>query len=148
MTDYRDQDGKKHPKNAGNSAVGEKRHTDPEDQTSSSDDDDDPVTKIRPEDAGHSQGQGAADAVVAGEQIHIDEDVSDKKRKKLAAREAKKKRDQLVSKMIKGAETGLGGFADTTEMFTKYVSLLQLGPICPVSFALGPNCPPWLGSSC
>lgn len=37
----------------------------------------------------------------------------------MAAKEAKKKRDQLVGKMVKGAESGLGAFADMTEMFTK-----------------------------
>lgn len=80
---------------------------------------------MKPEDAGHSQGQGDADVVVAGEEIHIDEKVSEKERKKLAAREAKKKRDQLVSKMVKGAESGLGAFADMTEMFTKWVHPLH-----------------------
>lgn len=63
--------------------------------------------------------------MVAGEQIHVDENLSEKKRKKLAAREAKKARDQLVSKMVKGAEDALGAFADMTEMFTKWVLLCR-----------------------
>lgn len=113
------QDGKKHPKNAGNANVGEKDEEDEDDKSADEDGGDKTVTKVRPEDMGHSQGQGSADAVVAGEQIHIDENVSEKERKKLAAKEAKKKRDELVSKMIKGAEDGLGAFADMTEMFTK-----------------------------
>ena len=76
---------------------------------------------MNPGDEAHSQGQGSADAVVAGQEIHIDPELSEKKRKKLAAKEAKKKRDQMVGKMIKATETSLGGFADMTEMFTKYV---------------------------
>lgn len=81
------------------------------------------VVKTTPEEQGHSQGQGSADAVVAGEQIHVDPELSEKKRKKLAAKEAKKKRDDLVGKMTKAAEDGLGGFADMTEMMTKWVPL-------------------------
>jgi hypothetical protein len=50
--------------------------------------------------------------------------VSEKKRKKLAAKEAKKKRDQMVGKMVKTTESTLGAFADMTEMFTKSVPLL------------------------
>jgi hypothetical protein len=59
--------------------------------------------------------------VVAGEEIHVDPELSEKKRKKLAAKEAKKKRDQMVGNMIKATESGLGAFADMTEMFTKYL---------------------------
>jgi hypothetical protein len=59
--------------------------------------------------------------VVAGQEIHVDHELSEKKRKKLAAKEAKKKRDQMVGNMIKATESGLGAFADMTEMFTKYL---------------------------
>jgi uncharacterized membrane protein (DUF106 family) len=58
--------------------------------------------------------------VVAGQEIHVDPELSEKKRKKLAAKEAKKKRDEMVGGMIKATESGLGAFADMTEMFTKY----------------------------
>jgi hypothetical protein len=86
-----------------------------------SSDDDGPVTKIDPGAEGRTQGLGSADAVVGGEEIHIDKDLSEKERKKLAAKEAKKKRDQMVGKMVKTTESGLGAFADMTEMFTKWV---------------------------
>jgi hypothetical protein len=52
----------------------------------------------------------------------VDPELSEKKRKKLAAKEAKKKRDQMVGNMIKTTESGLGAFADMIEMFTKLVS--------------------------
>ena len=64
--------------------------------------------------------------VVAGQEIHVDPELSEKKKKKLAAKEAKKKRDEMVGGMIKATESGLGAFADMTEMFTKY--LLPLIP--------------------
>jgi hypothetical protein len=48
--------------------------------------------------------------------------LSEKKRKKLAAKEAKKKRDQMVGTMVKTLEGTLGAFADMTELFTKWVS--------------------------
>jgi hypothetical protein len=75
--------------------------------------------------------------VVAGEEIHVDPELSEKKRKKLAAKEAKKKRDQMVGNMIKATESGLGAFADMTEMFTKY--LLPIGQRFGLMIVLSPH---------
>ena len=57
--------------------------------------------------------------VVGGEQIIPKQELSEKEKKKLAQREAKRKRDELVSKMTKATEDALGGIADTMERFTK-----------------------------
>lgn len=101
-----------------------------EDSSSDSSDDEGPITKVNTGDVAHSQGQGSADAVVGGEEIHVDPELSEKKRKKLAAKEAKKKRDQMVGGMIKATESGLGAFADMTEMFTKFVLFANIEFLC------------------
>lgn len=116
------QDGSKKGKNAGNSAVGEK-------QVDSSSDDDDEDDFVAPGREGASnidhlndhkhQGLQSADAVIGGEKISFDQEMSDKKKKKIAQREAKRKRDDMVSKMIKGTEVGLGDFADFMERLQK-----------------------------
>lgn len=51
----------------------------------------------------------------------VDGKASEKNKKKLAQHEAKRKRDEMVSKMTKATEDGLGALADTIERFTKYV---------------------------
>lgn len=106
---------------AGNAAVGEKSRSDDDD----SDDDDVDFnssgvkrTKVHGDAAG-AQGVDSADVVIGGEKIEIDENLDEKKRKKLAAKEAKRKRDEMVGKMTKGTEDGLGALADTIERFTK-----------------------------
>lgn len=70
-------------------------------------------------DAAGNQGLDSADVVIGGEKIEIDHDLNEKERKKLAAKEAKKKRDKMVGKMTRGTEDGLGALADTIERFTK-----------------------------
>ena len=65
------------------------------------------------------QGLQSADVVIGGEKIKMDEDIPEKKKKKLAQQEAKRKRDEMVSKMIKGTEQGLGAFADFMERMQK-----------------------------
>lgn len=65
------------------------------------------------------QGLQSADVVIGGEKIKLDEQISDKKKKKIAQQEAKRKRDEMVSKMIKGTEQGLGAFADFMERMQK-----------------------------
>ena len=98
--------------------MGEKtRESDPSD---SSDEDDDNDKIVQPTQEG-AQGVEGADVVVGGEKISIDKSLSDKEKKKLAQREAKRKRDELVSKMTKATEDGLGSIADMIEMFTKQV---------------------------
>jgi hypothetical protein len=63
----------------------------------------------------------SAAVVIGGEQIIPDKPLNEKEKKKLAQREAKRKRDELVSKMTKITEDTLGGLADTIERFTKSV---------------------------
>lgn len=59
---------------------------------------------------------GSADAVVGGQKVEaFDEDDKDK----AAAIEVKRKRDEMVAKMCKGTETGLGGAADFVEILQK-----------------------------
>jgi hypothetical protein len=57
--------------------------------------------------------------VVGGEKIVPDKPLDEKEKKKLAQREAKRKRDEVVSKMTKATEDGLGAFADLIERMTK-----------------------------
>lgn len=57
--------------------------------------------------------------VVGGEKVNADKPLSEKERKKLAAEAAKKKRDELVGKMTKATEDGLGSFADFMERMQK-----------------------------
>ncbi len=47
--------------------------------------------------------------------------MDEKAKKKLAQREAKRKRDEMVSKMTKATEDGLGAFADLMERMNKCV---------------------------
>jgi len=108
------QDGKKKGKEAGNDIVGEKRR----DSSSSSSDDEDATVKTRPTEDG-AQGLESADIVVGDEKIHADKDMSPKEKKKFMQKEAKRKRDEMVSKMTKMTETGLGAFADFMERMTK-----------------------------
>ncbi|KAK4684455.1 hypothetical protein P7C73_g5722, partial [Tremellales sp. Uapishka_1] len=100
-------DGQKKGKKAGNANVGEKIV---ESSSESEDESEKP------------QGMDSADVVVNGEKININEPVSDKKKKKLAQKEAKKKRDEMVGKMIKATEGGLGDLADMMERFTNALS--------------------------
>lgn len=58
--------------------------------------------------------------VVGGEKIIPNKPLDEKEKKKVAQKEAKRKRDEMVSKMTKGTEDGLGALADTIERFTKY----------------------------
>ncbi|ORY32602.1 hypothetical protein BCR39DRAFT_564238 [Naematelia encephala] len=108
-------DGRKKGKEAGNANVGEKSR----DSDTSSDDDDDIDKRPQGE---HAQGLESADVVVGGEKISSNKPISDKEKKKLAQKEAKRKRDELVAKMTKATETGLGAFADTMERFTNALS--------------------------
>lgn len=67
------------------------------------------------------QGLQSADVIIGGEKIKMDEEMSEKKKKKIARQEAKRKRDEMVSTMIKGTEQGLGAFADFMERMQKCV---------------------------
>lgn len=60
-------------------------------------------------------------AVIGGDKITSDKELSEKEKKKLASKAAKQKRDELVAKMTKGVESGLGDFADMIERMTKWV---------------------------
>lgn len=148
------QDGRKKGKNAGNAQVGEKIYSDSNDD---SDDDDDSYDDLAsPKDAAHTdgsnlgeraegkhehgQGTQSADIVIAGEQINHEGELSEKKKKKIAQAAAKKKRDELVAKMTKGTQDGLGAAADMIERFTKSVPtvreisalpLIQIAPCLP-----------------
>jgi hypothetical protein len=99
--------------------VGEKSRTSDDD----SDDDDFNAAGVKRTkidgDAAGAQGTDSADVVIGGEKIEIDKDLDEKERKKLAAREAKRKRDEMVAKMTRGTQDGLGALADTIERFTK-----------------------------
>lgn len=66
-----------------------------------------------------SQGLESADVVIGGKKITADTELNEKEKKKLAQTEAKRKRDELVSKMTKATEDGLGAFADMMEVMTK-----------------------------
>ncbi|WRT66094.1 uncharacterized protein IL334_003047 [Kwoniella shivajii] len=115
-------DGRKKGKQAGNSEVGEKKRDD-----DSSDLDDDvapgqpPVSR---EKHGESQAQGleSGTVVIGGETINSDKPLNEKDKKKLAQTEAKRKRDEMVSKMTKATEEGLGAVADTIERLTNALS--------------------------
>ncbi|KAK4686220.1 hypothetical protein P7C73_g3921, partial [Tremellales sp. Uapishka_1] len=102
-------DGRKKGKNAGNANMGEK-------VVESSDEEEDDEAKETP------QGLDSADVVIGGEKIDINRPVSDKKKRKLAEQAAKKKRDEMVGKMIKATELGLGEFADMVERLTNALS--------------------------
>ncbi|WVF71771.1 hypothetical protein IAT40_006579 [Kwoniella sp. CBS 6097] len=116
-------DGRKKGKEAGNSNVGEKKG---ESSSSSSDIDDDVppgqpgVNRTAKQD--QSQGLESGTVVVGGEKITPEKPLNEKEKKKLAQREAKRKRDEMVSKMTKATEEGLGAFADTIERFTNALS--------------------------
>ncbi|WVQ99136.1 hypothetical protein IAU59_006268 [Kwoniella sp. CBS 9459] len=115
-------DGRKKGKEAGNSEVGEKKA---ESSSSSDVDDDVPpgqpgVNRTAKQD--QSQGLESGTVVVGGEKITPEKPLNDKEKKKLAQREAKRKRDEMVSKMTKATEEGLGAFADTIERFTNALS--------------------------
>ena len=128
------QDGSKKGKNAGNSAVGEKQHHS-DLESDSDDDEDDAIQKKGDVGADKPQGTESADLVVAGEKIDVADhkdgkEISEKEKKKLLAKEAKKKRDELVGKMTKSTEVGLGSFADLIERMTKWASLPGRGILC------------------
>lgn len=108
------QDGRKKGKEAGNSTVGEKKR----EASSSSSSSDDEVSS-RPQLDG-AQGMESGTVVVGGEKINSKKPLKEKDKKKLMQQEAKRKRDELVSKMTKATEDGLGAFADMFERFTKY----------------------------
>ncbi|EIW70937.1 hypothetical protein TREMEDRAFT_73606 [Tremella mesenterica DSM 1558] len=118
-------DGSKKGKNAGNSNVGEKVHH--SDLESTSEEDDSVVVNQGEVGQDKPQGEESADLVVAGQKIDIDskaagKNLSEKEKKKLAAKEAKKKRDELVGKMTKSTEVGLGALADYIERLTNALS--------------------------
>lgn len=69
------------------------------------------------------QGLESADVVVGGEKIKTEKPLTEKEKKKLAQKEAKRKRDEMVSNMTKMTEDGLGAFADFMERMTKWVYL-------------------------
>ena len=108
------QDGRKRGKEAGNANVGEKTI----DSSSSSSDDEDAPVKIRPTHDG-DQGLESAELVVGDEKIQADKNLSHKEKKKIQQKAAKRKRDEMVSKMTKITEMGLGAFADFMERMTK-----------------------------
>lgn len=109
-------DGKKKGKEAGNSNVGEK-----EEEPESSSSEDEAAVETAPVD-GKPQGLESADIVIGGEKITPAEPLNDKEKKKLAQREAKRKRDEMVSKMTKLSEDGLGTVADSIERFANALS--------------------------
>ncbi|WWC89593.1 uncharacterized protein L201_004518 [Kwoniella dendrophila CBS 6074] len=127
-------DGRKKGKEAGNSTVGEKkRKSDTSSNTSDSDSDDDyePDNDVPPGQPGvtrkkHGKNQSAGlesgTVVIGGETVTPDKPLNEKEKKKLAQREAKRKRDEMVSKMTKATEEGLGAFADTMERMTNALS--------------------------
>jgi hypothetical protein len=53
--------------------------------------------------------------------IKAEAEMNQKEKKKLAQMEAKRKRDELVGKMTKATEAGLGELADFMEIMNKYV---------------------------
>ncbi|KAL7421556.1 hypothetical protein Q5752_003325 [Cryptotrichosporon argae] len=107
-------DGRKKGKNAGNANVGEKVV---EPESDLDDDEADPTNaKTKP------QGLVSADVKVGDEHIALDEKTDDKKKKKIAQQAAKQKRDELVGKMTKATEDGLGAFADLMERMTNALS--------------------------
>ncbi|KAK8864161.1 hypothetical protein IAR55_001407 [Kwoniella newhampshirensis] len=110
-------DGRKKGKQAGNSEVGEKKRH----ETSSSSEDEDEKSPPGQND-NKAQGLESAQVVVGGEKITPNKPLDEKEKKKLAQREAKRKRDEMVSKMTKATEDGLGAFADTMERFTNALS--------------------------
>lgn len=103
---------------AGNADVGEKAFLS---SSSSSDSEEDGTVVVRDGEKQKSQGLAGADLVINGEKVSVDEPVSDKKKQKLAAAEAKKQRDAMVTQYTKAAEDGLGSLADTMERFAKWV---------------------------
>ncbi|KGB74623.2 hypothetical protein CNBG_0461 [Cryptococcus deuterogattii R265] len=121
-------DGKKKGKEAGNANVGEKE----EEPESSSSEDEGSVKTAAVGEEGKPQGLESADIVIGGEKITPDKPLTDKEKKQLAQREAKRKRDEMVSKMTKLTEDSLGSFADAIERFTNALS--PPGPY-PDSFA-------------
>ncbi|KAL0250702.1 hypothetical protein I308_102885 [Cryptococcus tetragattii IND107] len=121
-------DGKKKGKEAGNANVGEKA----EEPESSSSEDEGSVKTAAVGEEGKLQGLESADIVIGGEKITPDQPLTDKEKKQLAQREAKRKRDEMVSKMTKLTEDSLGTFADAIERFTNALS--PPGPY-PDSFA-------------
>ncbi|KIR55879.1 hypothetical protein I315_01761 [Cryptococcus gattii Ru294] len=121
-------DGKKKGKEAGNANVGEKE----EEPESSSSEDEVSVKTAPVGEEGKPQGLESADIVIGGEKITPDKPLTDKEKKQLAQREAKRKRDEMVSKMTKLTEDSLGSFADAIERFTNALS--PPGPY-PDSFA-------------
>ncbi|KAE8537706.1 hypothetical protein D1P53_005762 [Cryptococcus gattii VGV] len=121
-------DGKKKGKEAGNANVGEKE----EEPESSSSEDEGSVKTAPVGEEGKPQGLESADIVIGGEKITPDKPLTDKEKKQLAQREAKRKRDEMVSKMTKLTEDSLGTFADAIERFTNALS--PPGPY-PDSFA-------------
>lgn len=64
---------------------------------------------------------------MGGEKIVPNKPLGEKAEKKLAQREAKRKRDEMVSKMTKATEDGLGALADLIERMTKFV---EIGTMC------------------
>ncbi len=74
---------------------------------------------INKDDPTHQGLESADVAVIAGDKISSDKDMTEKEKKKLASRAAKQKRDEMVAKMTKGLESGLGDLADMIERLTK-----------------------------
>ncbi|WWD17538.1 hypothetical protein CI109_101979 [Kwoniella shandongensis] len=111
-------DGSKKGKQAGNSAVGEKERNETSSSSSSDDDEKSPPGQ----NDNKAQGLESAQVIVGGEKITPNKPLDEKEKKKLAQREAKRKRDEMVSKMTKGTEDGLGAAADMIERFTNALS--------------------------
>ncbi|CAD6577000.1 MAG: hypothetical protein TREMPRED_001836 [Tremellales sp. Tagirdzhanova-0007] len=106
-------DGRKKGKEAGNSTVGEK-------QAGSSSDEDE-AEKAKQTTPGE-QGLESADVVIGGKQITPNKPLDEKAKNKLAQREAKRKRDEMVSKMTKATEDTLGALADLIERMNNALS--------------------------
>ncbi|SCV70551.1 BQ2448_3313 [Microbotryum intermedium] len=108
----------------GNATVGRKQGADSYDDYSDSsedednEDDKDAKTKVEVPAADGKEG----DVVVVGPDGQSEEKVSAKEKRKKAAREAKKKRDEKVGLMAKGLQDGLGDFADALERFANALS--------------------------
>lgn len=114
---------------AGNADVGEKAFESSSSSSSDTDSEDEGAVVIRDGEKHASQGLAGADLVINGEKISANEPISDKKKKKMAAAEAKKQRDAMVTQYTKAAEDTLGSLADTMERFAKSV-IVQSATSC------------------
>ena len=100
----------------GNSKVGEK-NLEGSDSDTENDLPEDDVKKVDVDDG--EQGTQDAAVVVGGEAIVPENELTDKEKKKLQQREAKRRRDEKVSKLTKTVQDVLGDSADLGERMTK-----------------------------